>query len=518
MPVEILRSDYMSENGKTKKQTIQSENHIGGDNAGRDVIKNIFHQNFTINQYHLRCPQNYDELVEHLKVVMGYDETIIRAVILEEHSPIYNEQTLRTSVILLEAVKKSEADISNFKLISNHDNVSDDIPMAENQKFIEDSLGAAEFHLRKHDFRKAHKIFENTIEEIRPTNKLYRHIYKEFLSTGFIYYSQQNNIKGLRGLLEKKGAREKVSDPETDGLISNIFQEICSRDTDLDGIGNAVATITKIYHDAPSYIKPMMAKSLGLAYRRLGERTGISDLEKAIFYFLEGLALNSDDVIVNVELKDQMAITHVRIFEFDHDSNQLDTAEKLLDECVSALNSQEKIDPKNFRLLPRVLNNLGNVHKQRLLILKSIASASKAISCYQEGELYWTEPASPYEWAILRKNIAETKYALSKLTNDVEILMQALSDGIISTKYRNFENSSYQWAKSVDIIFKIVIWVGHLNATKRISKSERKELLSYVNTAVKNQTKWKDLVLNKFVQNALEAKEVLSPSKGYSLF
>jgi hypothetical protein len=336
-------------------------------------------------------------------------------------------------------LKSSVIGIHNDEIEGEYVNILLGNTMESTDEKIKYSIKEAAHSVKKLDFKKAHELLGDSLKAIKSDHSKYAFIYKEYLITGFIWYSRQNNTNGLKSLLSTKSEITNAKNPETDYIISLIFQEIFSRDTQLNNLREVVSTLDRIYSNASDTIKPAMANSLGLAYRRLGERTGTFYLEKAVNIFSEGLKLNNNDKKIEIELKDQMAAAHIRIFEFTKNEDQLNIAEKLLKGCLELLKDQN--DPRGYRLKPRVLNNLGNVFKQKVLVFKEITSAPEAIAYYEEAGQYWTEKDADYDWALLRKNIAETKYALGKLANDKEILVECIQDCIRSIKYRNLKNS-----------------------------------------------------------------------------
>jgi len=202
-----------------------------------------------------------------------------------------------------------------------------------------------------------------------------------------------------------------------------------------------------------------------------------------------------------------MAIAHIRIFEVNKDEEQLTIADRLLNDCLKML--EGPMDPRDYRLKPRVLNNAGNSYKQRTLVLKNLQSAKKAIAYYEEAAKYWNEKDASYDWALVRKNIAETKYALGKLTNDSEILLEALSDCIHAIRYRNLKNSPYQWGKTVQVVFSIVILLDRLKKIKLITKSSRTKILSYITSVIEDEATWMQNLSTGFIRNARKVKTIL---------
>lgn len=492
-------------NAENFNKVTQSNNEVAnGDIIGRD--KNTLNQNGLIVNI-LSSKNDLEGLIDFLTADSGRTKDFIRNFLTQNESGFHKIQSIDKSLFLLEALKSSSFHVSGEEIATEYDKIVQGKNMTSEYDKIKYKYFDAATCVNNLEFDTAHQILETALEKIDPGNDLYHAVYKEYLITGFICYTRRNDINGLKSLLGKKSEVGNATNSDIDYIVSMVFQEIFSRDIDINSLHNVVSKFDNIFNNVNEVVKPAMAISLGLAYRRLGERTNIAYLEKAISIFKKGLDLEKGNKKINVELKDQMAIAHIRIFEFNKDEKQLNIAEGLLKDCLILL--EGPMDPRDSRLKPRVLNNLGNIYKQRALIFKDIISATKAISCYDEAEKSWNKKDAKYDWALLRKNLAETKYALGKITNDTKMLLEALSDSIQSIKYRNLKNSPYQWGKTVKVIFLIAILLDELNSIKLISKSTRSLILSYINTVLSDDTKWSENISTEFIQNANQVQTLL---------
>jgi len=464
---------------KSTNQVSQHNNIVpSGDIVGRD--KNVYNQTGAI--------------------------TLIINITLNDYKDFITFVSENESSILLEKFRNQIIQEAFNKIKNTEDSILRvDKPMQKN-KFNQNISEEATSSIDQQQFGKAHRIFGEAIND--PTDEHFNFFLKQYLITGFIYYRQENDMNGLRTLLSKK-ATFSVSDHEIDLITANIFQEVCSRESDLKTLTLYLTVLEDLYHKASTAVKSPMANSLGLAYRRLGERTGVELLQKAILIFDEGLSFNQDNVVWEADLKDQKAITHVRIFEFNKDESNLIEAEKLLIACVDLF--KFITDPLDIRLKPRILNNLGNVYKQKALFIgnEKRENATKAIYYYEQAENFWSEPTAKYEWALLQKNKAEAKYALAKVTRDSELLIDALKDCSSSVKYRDLQNSPYQWGKSVDVIFQIVLLLRETNSLSLIPKQIRENIILYTRQIDDDNTIWGAKNFTDFLTKAKQAQTFL---------
>lgn len=505
-PVGILRKIFRKRTYKkpqNSNQVTQSGNVANGDIVGRDKQE--------INQYIFALgPLDIEKLIVFLKANFDRDEDFIRRFLKWEKGGNLHIRSIDEDLRLLETLHSSNLHGSNDQIEKEYDNIVLGKEMRPDNEYVKSKILDAAACVKNLEFNSAHQLVGDALNKINPADTEYNFVYREYLITGFLSYTRKNDINGLRSLLRKKAEVNNEENADIEYIISIIFQEIFSRDTDINSLHEVVSRLNDIYSNANDFIKPAMANSLGLAYRRLGERTGIINLKKAIEIFKEGIELNIGNTTKEkneIELKDQMAIAYIRIFEFNKDEGQLNIAEVLLKECLKLLDGP--MDPRDYRLKPRVLNNIGNIYKQRALIFKDIRSAAKAIAYYEEGEQYWNENNANYDWALLRKNIAETKYALGKLTHDTKILLEALEDCIKAIRYRNLENSPYQWGKTVKIIFQLLILIDELKSIKLIPKSTQRIILSYIKDVITDPTRWSENISTEFVQNAGQAQTLL---------
>jgi tetratricopeptide (TPR) repeat protein len=500
--VEILKKITRKRTSKKlhhSNQVTQNNNVVSGDIVGgnKQIVINIF----------ALGALDSEERIEFIKANFGFDTKFIRNFLESKEVGNRYIHSIDQDLLLLQIFSNSNLQGSYEKIKSVYANIElkDNMPLDEKVQY---NIDSASTYVKKLEFEKAHQILADSLEIISPSHNRYNFIYKEYLITGFICYTRKNDINGLKSLLYHKSKIGNAEDSNTDYIISIIFQEIFSRDTDVNALGEVVLRLTDIYNNANNSIKPAMSNSLGLAYRRLGERTGIADLNKAITFFEEGLKLNGENKKIEIELKDQMSITHIRIFECNHDIQQLTIAETLLKDCLELL--EGPMDPEDYRLKPRVLNNIGNIYKQRILIFKDVTSAPKAIVYYEDAEQYWNEKDASYDWALVRKNIAETKYALGKITRDPKILLESLEDCISAIRYRNLENSPYQWGKTVKIVLSIIILLKDLNELKLVSKSAREKILSYVISIMEDEETWSENISSELIQSARQVKTFLA--------
>lgn len=295
-------------------------------------------------------PSNAEKTkVEKQAHFSGHYSSLIQQLITKVRSGITDIQLSDRILSLLEVLTVYNYTTKNQVAQINYDNIVFDKDM-NSRGLVKNLIDRAAICVEELEFDKAHKLFKKAIEKVSPSDNVYDFLYKEYLITGLICFSRKNSISGLKSLLHTKSKITIDQNSDIGYIVSMIYQEIFTRDVDLRGLSEAVITLTTMYKTSKNPIKSAMANSLGLAYRRLGERTGVKDLQNAIDVLKEGLELNRGDEIMQIELKDQLAITYIRIFEFNHDEVNLYDAEEALKECLELL--KKPMHPRYYRLKP----------------------------------------------------------------------------------------------------------------------------------------------------------------------
>lgn len=246
----------------------------------------------------------------------------------------------------------------------------------------------------------------------------------------------------------------------------DALQESEAREINTEKLATLTEEIELLYKSVPPESKASVVNSLGLAYRRLGERGDISLLKKAIFSFESGIPLViqhpltstlSADVLL-VELQNNMSITYIRMFELEKDEKHLDKAEISLNKCVDIANESPFFQESNQQVLKsNIYNNLGNLFKQRYTLSQDVSHGEKSLQQYAIAENFSPEKDQPYFWATIQKNKGEIKYQLSKKTPDDTYTLGAIFDCFESLRYRNRVDAPYQWLKSIEVLFNLIL-------------------------------------------------------------
>jgi tetratricopeptide (TPR) repeat protein len=251
----------------------------------------------------------------------------------------------------------------------------------------------------------------------------------------------------------------------------NVLQEAGAREIDTKELESITKEIEQLYKSVSSESKAAVANSLGLAYRRLGERGNTAVLKQALAVFENGIPSATDTILV--ELHSNMAITYIRLFEFKKDEEYLNKAEASLNECVRLLENQE-----GQVLKASVYNNAGNLWKQYYTSSQDPLDAEKALQYYALAEGFSSEKDAPYFWATIQKNKGEVKYFLSKTDKDPTRILEGVLHCLDSLQYRDRVSAPYQWLKSVEVLFDLVL----LSPENFIKESEYKERIVTVVT------------------------------------
>lgn len=439
-----------------------SENKIEGSYNSSNIIKEF-----------IGGERNKENFVYTLHHILDLSVDLLSRYLHNSNITDYSWNNL--DIIIRQLTNLPDSNIESLqsnKLTGGYENILLSTQPNMKNEYVKRNLESAGYCIKSFQFKEALPFFERALDKIDFNDGDYNTVYKEYLTIGYIHYSKMNDMVGMQGLekLNKGKPDEKV-----DKLIADIFQEICGRDIDLKNLEKSVQIVENLYTKCSDGIKPSLSNTLGLAYRRLGERGDVSYLHKAIDTLNGGISLSvNKNPELDLNLRNNLAITHIRLFELNGERESLDKAENILMECKDRLD--QIVDPREYALKPKILNNLGNVFKQKVLKYGDITSSSKAIYFYEAASQIWTESDACYEWAMLRKNIGETKLAHSQVTNDVDLILSGLVDCLASTKYRTIDHSPYQWTKSMNVVFSILTFLDESSSLHMLGEELKNDV------------------------------------------
>lgn len=306
--------------------------------------------------------------------------------------------------------------------------------------------------LARYDFAGAYSSLSSLVKVMPRENPRYVEVRKTQLISGLIEFGCRNDIMELQKLFAEIDADEHLleKDSEIACAAADILSEICTRQPNTEGLRSACRLLVDGYSESTGIRRAHIANSLGLAYRRIGERDEPKTLAKAVVVLSEGLSSAEPNSFLYADISNNLAIAKIREFESFGNSESLEQARSLLSVAIDALSNVA--DPRVFLLKPKLLNNLGNTYKQEALANNCVISAKRAIQSYGRAEVIWTSDTAPYEWAMLQKNKGETMVVLGRMTLDKSVLERALAFADTSTKFRTIKNSPQQWASSVCVV------------------------------------------------------------------
>ena len=343
--------------------------------------------------------------------------------------------------------------------------IKSDSPENMNQAVVTTLVNSAAISVKSLDFGKAHSQLGQALTLISENSPRKNRIHREFFLTGLIHYASINDVSGLNtfiSTIQIQGRHELMR------IANDALQEKWTRSIDISGLKSTTKIIEKLYSVTPEKSKSFIANSLGLAYRRIGERGDVSTLNKAINVFNTGIFASSQGMLfedgfssldtILADLNNNSAITYIRLFEITGDSEYLNNAESKLYRCLKILEKSTAFsDPRNCMIAPNIFNNLGNLWKQRYKLENNPLNFNEACQFYSKAENAWSELNFPYFWAVVQKNKGDIKYIKAKYEQSNSLLQEALNHCVDSLRYRKFEASSHQWAKSIEIMLEILL-------------------------------------------------------------
>lgn len=359
----------------------------------------------------------------------------------------------------IDAALKYESILHEYESLISNKNLISDMELKKIGNLIE----LAAISINELKFGEAHDFLSKAINLISEKNKhKLNKVYKEYFLTGFIYYSSINDTKRLLSFINNP---DSILDLENQKIVIDALQEQDSRKLSLDSLKTTLKTIESIYNYFPDESKPIIANSLGLAHRRIGERGEIEELDKAISIFSNAINLvksfsygKDSNNFIEIELLNNKGISLIRKYEISRLEKYLDDAESDLEKSFYILEhiENEDIDPRYYTIKPNVYNNLGNLWKQKAKIHLNLIYSTKAIYFYDQSEKYWSRDNFPYFWSIVQKNKSEVYIDRFTHFKNHDDLKSGLFFALESIDMRDYENSPFQWTKSAELVFKSI--------------------------------------------------------------
>jgi len=309
-------------------------------------------------------------------------------------------------------------------------------------------ISAADQHLNNREFINAHQDFEYILDHPdHLSDDQINDVINKYLHSGLICYGVTNKRESISKIADRIADSQFRLDRANVSALADVMQELGTRSVEASDL-ESVAVILESFKQRFE-LTPEIENSLGLAYRRIGERDNLPKLELAIQTFNDALGKETSSTFLRADILNNQAIAFIRKFEAQHQYDDLDAAKSCLDEAIEI--SERLDDYKAFMLRPKLFNNYGNLYKQKQFATANSNSVKSALEKYQVTEKWWTEQTAPYEWAMVRKNIAEVTLSAAQTSRNISQLASVVSNCVSSVRYRNFDNSPFQWSKTVQI-------------------------------------------------------------------
>jgi hypothetical protein len=299
-------------------------------------------------------------------------------------------------------------------------------------------------------YLKAHALFREAlalprIDEVKPQ------LVYDYLVTGYVGHALASDIQALRALIVSvQSEHAAYLERRAELTLLEAHQEVATRQASDEMLRENLALLAALHdRSGPDHSSSNLE---GLGYRRLGERRSSGDdrsahLGRAAMIF-EGIHADVGDAMA-VEHRNNWAITLVRRFELLGGVDDLDQAERILSEINF---TQGSLTLTDYLALPKALNNLGNVFKQRVAISGDLGTLEKSLAQYAGAERFWNEESSPYEWAMLQKNRADARCAFMRLAGfDKLHAVLAAEELERALRYRTLERAPYQFERTMAV-------------------------------------------------------------------
>ena len=380
-----------------------------------------------------------------------YDE-IVRDIL---HNLNVNDPQLLSSLSKDHDDRSAEEKIGNILLVANSSALSTVFDYGHYFSGLERLkalVSLAVLRFRDHDYIAAHTLFREALE-LGPDAPVKLHLVYDYFVSGYVGYSLLSDVVSVRSLLsELRDKYYDLFDRSISISMAEAHQEVATRQVSDEMLQENKQMVDELLQ-RHGWLDVQCLNLEGLLYRRFGERQSSGDqrvvyLEKAISTFEEIQRVAGDEM--GIEAKNNWAIALIRHFELTNLESSLNEAEELLRSIDHELSTPLPLS--DFLALPKALNNLGNVSKQRLALTRDAQFYTDAVENYGRTERFWDEAGSPYEWAMIQKNKADVRCLYLELFGHNQTTAErALKEIELSLRYRTKAHAPYQYERSMRV-------------------------------------------------------------------
>lgn len=339
--------------------------------------------------------------------------------------------------------------IANSSAFSHSDSYTQ--YFAEN-RLLETTLKSAIDALHNYDYLAAHAGFRKVLE-LDPADKIKSQLIYDYFVSGYVGYSLKSNVDAIRAIIADVRSRYHNHLGLSIQLsIAEAHQEVATRQAEPDMLSEN----EQILNDMEGLYGTSDLRLLnlqGLLFRRFGERKSSGSsrqnyLERALAVY-DRIAMLAGEAGMSIEAVNNRAIALVRHFELTQDEASLAKAETML----AAINYDAQLLPlADYLALPKALNNLGNIYKQRLAFTRDLPYYGPALEAYGRTERFWSETGSPYEWAMIQKNKADVRCVYMEVAGfHPSIADQARQEIDLALRYRTESSAPYQYQRTLEV-------------------------------------------------------------------
>jgi tetratricopeptide (TPR) repeat protein len=315
---------------------------------------------------------------------------------------------------------------------------------------LEEAFGEISRALSERRYGDAHKYITLVMESTAIGESSRAEFVFDYFLTGYLHLANSGIGSEIR-LLHEKAFNEyaRQLDPMLLCLLAEMQQEIATRDLKDVPLENCLRSLEDLLprcdgqSEALEYCQILTA----LCLRRLGERRRLSLLDESIILHE---SLMKRPTKRTIEITNNYGIALIRYFEATQDPSYLSKAKTVLEALKPPVDGSLVSE---YQCYPKVLNNLGNVAKQMIRVTKKTSLLSQAVECYSEAENYWNQTDSPYEWAMLQKNKAESRlFHMQVFGMESELYRRAIGEVEASLRYRTDQEASWQSNRSKEVL------------------------------------------------------------------
>lgn len=322
--------------------------------------------------------------------------------------------------------------------------------VAEKAQFLQTKLDTIATALNAKNYGVAYAELRGIVTGDFTTDRLSSTVVEDCFQCGYLHLANQGKTSEFDELFDLLDVIDAASvSPSTLLFVAEMQQEHATRLSSNEDLIKNLSRIRELREKLEVNLETQERLKIleALCLRRIGERGDQEALNEAESILA---AIQIAGSMRPIELSNTLLNVQNRLYSRYGDESALSRAKITIESAPSLPENAELIEYQSF---PKLMNAIGNYHKQVLKQTKGAPAYGSAIEFYSKTEVFWNEENAPYEWAMIQKNKADVRELFLRDLAEVDqsLIITAWVEILQSLKHRRKDNAEYQYFRSIEV-------------------------------------------------------------------